>query len=417
LFRPLLLWVVGITFYTLFPVRELSFALPAIVVVVILASCIVSKQSDASMSEWKARWLWGAVFALTIIFLAIQMTALAEYKALHPSVSEPPFYMRLAVQLRDAMTEKLSRLNLPDDYVNVLASITLGFRQKMPRALGTQFSVSGVAHILVVSGFHVGIVFAFVRTALAFLPNRYIVSAALKYIVSLLLVWAYACIAGLGLATVRAALMISFFIIGTAINRRGDKYNTLAAAAFCQLVYNPLDLFNAGFQLSYVAVLSILYLQPRFDKALAIVNPVIKYPWSAISVSIAAQAGISFLLFYYFGNISLVFIFTNLLLTFISLILIPLTLLWLLMPDGLAAVATLFQPVIEAMVRFLMKVVLTFSSFPWATLDVRFDVFTLVASYTGFCMLLLWFRQKYYYQLFAALACLTLILLRYAIFL
>jgi competence protein ComEC len=414
--RPLLFWIAGIILYTLFPLQKLSLCLPALAATVLFASICIASNNNNRLYIWNARWLWGALFASLIIFLAIQTSAIAELNALNPTSKPQPRFLSLANSIREALIDKLAALNLPQEHINVLASITLGFKKSMTAALKQQFSVAGVAHILVVSGFHVAVVFAFVRTALAFLSDNVLPAKIIKYAIALIIIWSYSCVAGLGPASVRAALMLSFFIAAKMLNRQGDKYNSLAAAALCQLFLNPFDLFNPGFQLSYAAVLAILYLKPRFDNALNFKNPLVKLPTDAISVSCAAQIGVSFLLFFYFGYFSLVFIFTNLFLSFISLILIPLTLMWLIMPLCLQPLASLLQPAIETLTRFLMNVVDSFNNVSWAKFELKFDLTTTLASYCALVMLLFWFRQQRYYQLFLSLTLLFIILLRFALF-
>lgn len=98
--------------------------------------------------------------------------------------------------------------------------------------------------------------------------------------------------------------MLSLYLTGRALRRVTDGYNTLAAAAFCMLAYNPYYLFDVGFQLSYLAVFFILFLVPRFKEWIVVRNPLLAMPWEWITVSIAAQIGTALLCFYYFGQFS-----------------------------------------------------------------------------------------------------------------
>ena len=97
-------------------------------------------------------------------------------------------------------------------------------------------------------------------------------------------------ITGLAASAVRAGLMLTLYLTGRVLRRMTDGYNTLAAAAFCMLVFNPLYLFDIGFQLSYLAVLSILYLQPRLQNLIVVRNPVIAIPWGWITVFVLFPA-------------------------------------------------------------------------------------------------------------------------------
>ena len=101
--------------------------------------------------------------------------------------------------------------------------------------------------------------------------------------------------------------MLTMYLTGGVLDRRAERYNILAASAFCMLVYEPLYLFDIGFQLSYLAVLSILYFQPRLQALIKVHNPFLRTPWGWVTVTLSAQAGTTFLCLYYFGQFSTVF--------------------------------------------------------------------------------------------------------------
>ena len=356
------------------------------------------------------RWVWGVVFGGIVVFLAIQTTGLVEQRLNTPQ--ESGFLLQKAQGMQLRMVEKLGILRLADTDKSILATLTVNYRYAMSCEIFNQFSVTGVAHLLSVSGFHVAIVCAFINFLLQYIPDKNAAVRWIKHVNLLICVWAFAYISGLATAAVRAAVMISIYFIGKGIlGRKPDRYNTLACAAFCMLVYNPFYLFSVGFQLSFVAVFFILYLQPRLSRLIEIRNPLIANPWDVLTVTISAQIGTSFLSFYYFGHCSLVFIFTNLALSFLATLLVPLTLCWMNIPDGIPGIG-LLQSIIETMTRWMMWIVERFASIPGATLSIRFDFFTLVLSYLFLAFLLIYFRSRRYRMLFASLVTLLIILCR-----
>lgn len=404
--RPLFFWITGILLQICFPLQVVSFALPLFVIIILILSLFLCKRDNDTLL-FRGRWVWGVVLMCIIVFLAIQMTYLTELRLQGPV--EPGFLLRKAQEVQTAMVERLSVLQLPDSNKSVLATLTVNYRQAMTRELMHQFSVTGVSHLLAVSGFHVGIVCAFINALLSFLPGRKTIFRWVKYIVTMLCIWMFAYISGLTAASTRAAVMLTIYMTGRVLKRRPDKYNTLAGAAFCMLVYNPFYLFDVGFQLSYLAVFFILYLQPRFSRLLEIRNPLIANPWNVLTVTVAAQIGTSFLCFYYFGQSSMIFLFTNLFLSLLATLLIPATLLWMIIPEWMPGME-LLRTAVETMSRCMMWVVERFSSIPGATLSVRFDFFTLVFSYLCLAFILLYFRLRHYWALFAALAILLIVL-------
>lgn len=402
--RPLFFWIAGICLQTCFPLQTVSFIIPALVAVIL---SLVRPKRDNNRWLYHARWVWGALFAGIVVFLAIQMTYLTEWRMQHPS--EPGVFLRKAQEVQAGMVERLNDLNLPDANKSVLATLTVNDRRAMTAVLHRQFSVTGVSHLLAVSGFHVGIVCSFVNLLLSFIPKRSVFFRWLKYLVAMLCVWAFTFVSGLTTASVRAAVMLTIYMTGWALGRHSDRYNTLAGAAFCMLVYNPFYLFDVGFQLSYIAVFFILYLQPCFRQLIKIRNPLIAAPWNVLTLTMAAQIGTSFLCFYYFGQSSLVFLFTNLFLSLLATVLIPVTLLWMLIPAWIPGIEWL-RIGVETMSRWMMGVVERFAALPGATLSLRFDFITLLLSYLCLAFGLLYVRRRRYRMLFAGLTTLLIIL-------
>jgi competence protein ComEC len=271
-----------------------------------------------------------------------------------------------------------------------------------------------VAHLLSVSGFHVGIVCSFLALLFVVFPKRPVFHW-LKYLLTLLLLWVYAFIAGLSNPAVRAALMLTIYLTGQMLNRRPERYNSLAAAAFCMLAYDPFSLFDIGFQLSFTAVFFILYLQPKFYRLIELRNPIFKTLWGILTVTTAAQIGTVFLSCFYFGQSSTVFLFTNLLLSLVATVIIPLTLVWMIIPAGIPDIGIL-QWVIEVLSKSMMEVVNRFSQIPGATFAIRFDLITLLCAYVILGLFLCYLNSKRTWMLFSALTGILFLLCRQLFF-
>ena len=413
--RPLIFWIVGILLQICFPLQALSFVLLVVITVIILFSFFLSLSSRSiDTLSYHNRWIWGIVFVLVIVFLSIQVTGLTELRLSAPQ--EPGFLLRKALEMQSRMVAKLDLLRLPDTDKTVLATLTVNYRKAMTWELRSQFSVSGVSHLLAVSGFHVGIVCAFINILLSVFPRKSVVARWIKFFVTMLCVWAFTFVSGLATAAVRAAVMLTIYLTGSGVfGRKADSYNTLAGAAFCMLVYNPFYLFDIGFQLSFVAVFFILYLQPRLSGLLEIRNPLIAYPWNVLTVTVSAQVGVIFLCCFYFGQTSLVFLFTNLALSLLANVLIPATLLWMIVPVGAPGMEVL-RFIVETITRWFMWIVESFATLPFATLSLRFDFFTLVFSYAGLAFILQYLRSHRYWMLMAFLSSILAIICRHLLF-
>ena len=405
--RPLFFWITGIWIEICFPLERWSLVLLFPILLSVFLSFFAKRRNFPYLYD--ARWIGGALIACCFVFLAIQATALAEYR-----LSEtPPHTSRLQekaqkIQLR--VVEKINRLQLSDSEKAVLATMTVNYRQAMTREARNRFSITGVAHLLSVSGFHVAIVCGFLGVCFSFFPDRSFFRW-LRYVLMMILMWAFAAISGFSPPAVRATLMLTIFVTGQVLLRSPDKYNTLAAAALLMLVYDPFYLFNAGFQLSFTAVFFILYVQPPLFRLLPIRNPLITVPWGILTVTVAAQIGTFPLCCHYFGQSSTVFLFTNLFLSLIATLLIPLCLIWILLPVSVPG-TTVLQSWIEQLTHGMMRMVNRFCQIPGATFTLRFDGVALLGAYGMLFLIIGFLRSKKNGFLFAALFLLLLLLCR-----
>ncbi|GAA3955535.1 ComEC/Rec2 family competence protein [Hymenobacter algoricola] len=177
----------------------------------------------------------------------------------------PPSYLK-ALSMRAArVLEGVFRHYVRAKREYALASaLVLGIKDDVDQDTKQAYANTGTTHIMAVSGLQVGLLFGAVTWLLGRLPGRRtwlfrLTAAAL----GLGVIWAYAFLTGLSASVLRAAVMFTFIIVARATGRQSTMYNTLAVAAFVLLCYDPYLLADVGFQLSFLAVLSIVYLQPR----------------------------------------------------------------------------------------------------------------------------------------------------------
>ena len=150
-------------------------------------------------------------------------------------------------------------LPYPDDAV--LSAMLIGRRESIPSDLAKNFVHTGTIHILSVSGLHVGIISGLLFLVLKSLK---IPQKPLSVIVILFL-WFYVVMAGERTPIIRASIMISAYLISTMFDRDFDIYSALFFAGFLILLLNPMQVFNAGFQLSFSCVFFIVFMTPRIE--------------------------------------------------------------------------------------------------------------------------------------------------------
>lgn len=194
-----------------------------------------------------------------------------------------------AIQLQSRFTETL-RKHLPtENEFAVGAALIFGYRSEVPEEVLTAYSQTGAMHVLAVSGMHVGILFLILNFFLKRVKWQHRSWHLLKALILLVLIWSFALVTGASPSVMRSTVMFSFVVTADALGRNNNFYNTLTASAFCLLLYDPYWLMSVSFQLSYLAILGIVYFQPKIAGLWVIENKVGNYLWELNSVSLAAQ--------------------------------------------------------------------------------------------------------------------------------
>jgi len=217
------------------------------------------------------------------------------------------------LRLRKRLEECFSR-HLTEKEAGLMQAIILGDRSCIPGNIYDLFKKTGTAHVLAISGLHVGIVAALFFMFLKILPlNRKI-----QILLTIILLSGYAVMTGARPSVVRATIMAAVFLLSFVLERETDSLNSLSLAGFILLLMNPMSLFDIGFQLSFASVCAIILLCPvvwRFFQRFPVIvnNKMLKFICQALSASLAAWVGVSGFIAYYFGIITPVTILANIL--------------------------------------------------------------------------------------------------------
>lgn len=216
--------------------------------------------------------------------------------------------LRFSAYVRRATVQRIFTV-LPEEQAAVLVGMLLGEKQYLPEDDANLYRNLGVMHVFAVSGLHVGFVAALVISLLGKVTINTTAGSArvLRFMVTGAVLLFYAALAGFSASVVRAVAMTLVGIFSYVVDRRKDFYNALALAALAWLLYRPLALFDAGFQLSFAAALGIYYLNPAADKLLSFLPD-----WrSIVTVPLVAQLALLPPLAYHFGTVSLVSLLAN----------------------------------------------------------------------------------------------------------
>ncbi len=211
-------------------------------------------------------------------------------------------------KIRKILDEKISEYHNPQTAA-LLRGLLLADRSNIDYDTRTEFINSGVIHVLAVSGLHVGFI-AFIFIILLGRFNIY-----LKSIITMLGLLCFMIITGIPASVFRATIMSVVIIISFLSNRTTNLFNSLAVAALIILVLNPGELFQAGFQLSFSAVLSIAAIYPVFREKINLIPAKYNFLKNILlfmGISLAAQLGTLPFTLIYFGKLSIVALAANL---------------------------------------------------------------------------------------------------------
>lgn len=216
-----------------------------------------------------------------------------------------------ALSLRQRLVSRFKQYMHSPAAVSVASTLILGYKAELDDDILQAYSKTGTIHVLSVSGAHVAIIWWIINLLLGFM-DRYRYGKQLKAILCIMLIWYYSLLTGLSPAVCRAAVMISFIIIGKTYNRRINTLNILAVSAMLLLLFDPFLITDVGFQLSYLAVAGLIVFQPIVYSWLDIENMWLDKLWLLCSASIAAQAITFPLSAYYFHQFPVYFLVSNL---------------------------------------------------------------------------------------------------------
>jgi len=229
-----------------------------------------------------------------------------HYKEIHFHNTTDLSFMNIIKNIRFGLFNQINKL-YKDDNSALINGLLLAFRKNMDYDLIERFINSGVVHVLAVSGLHVG----FITFIFLFLFSRF--NIYLKYSFTIIGLIIFAMITNLQPSVVRATIMAVSVIAGFFFSRKYNSYNSISLAALIILLFNPNDLFNPGFQLSFSAVLSIITFYPPISKKINEykINGIIRNLLLFTAVSLSAQIGTLPFTLLYFHKLSVVALFAN----------------------------------------------------------------------------------------------------------
>lgn len=237
-------------------------------------------------------------------------------------------FLRLKLEFFRFYLKQIIYKNAASPQREIIEAMTIGNQKAIPTDVRDNFNKTGTAHILSINGLHIGIiassafffVFLILKSSQYMMLRFNIIKLAASAAFFMVLISAF--IAGMEIPAMRSTLMALIFLIALISGKQTDLYNTLALAALIILVISPEAFFDSSFQLSFIAVLALIYIVPRFSD-LSFSQPALLPPWgqsiiryiylSAVVCS-AVTIGTLPLIMYYLNRVSSITIIANLIL-------------------------------------------------------------------------------------------------------
>lgn len=275
---------------------------------------------------------------------------------------------QMAADYRQQIVNLYRQLGFKGDELAVLSALTVGDKSELSEKISETYSATGAAHVLALSGLHIGLLYTLCYYLMSPLWKRRHYIKPLCLLIIITVMWLFAILTGLSSSVVRSVSMFTLLSLATLWSAQILTLNSLAATAFLMLLVRPVWLFDVGFQLSFCAVSGILLLKPGLDKLFCPRNRLLLKIRDLVNVSLAAQIAVSPLLMFYFARFSTHFLLTNLwVVPMVTIIMYAAILLLLLSP--LPGLQMLFAPVVEFLIRCQHIVLRHIEALPASTID------------------------------------------------
>ncbi len=316
----------------------------------------------------------------------------------------------LSQKIRKQLLDTYRTSGLENTEFAMVAALVLGYDDEIDRPTFNAYSHTGTLHVLSVSGLHVGLIYLLLGYMLSFL-NKNKKTTWIKVFLIVTVLWFFVLLSGFSAPAVRAAFMFSLILLGKTLFEQVETANIVLVAAFFSLCINPFWLADVGFQLSYVAVLGIIYLYPFFYNMFVFSWTFIDKLWALCAVSIAAQLATLPLTLYYFHQFPALFLITNLIVIPISTLVMYGGIL-LLVFSKITFVAHVLVWFTAILIKTMNACALFFDGVPFCVIDgIHLSLINVILLYVLIILVFISIEQKSYKILMSSFALSVVIVL------
>ena len=326
-------------------------------------------------------------------YACIGYASSTDWESIHPPKSYIPDIQSKALYFRRNLIQTLAQIIPNKRQLSIASGILFGDKSTMDNDLKTAFSTTGGAHVLAVGGLHAGILYGVLLFPFGFFRNSKR-NKCLQQLFILPLMWTFTFITGLTPSVVRTTIMLSFYGLAEITGKKSFSLNIVFAAAFFMLLYNPMYLFDIGFQFSFSAVIAIISINPLLINFYYTDNYILRYIWSLITVSISAQIGTMPLTIYYFNQFPVVFLLTNLFIIPLVGILLTLLLIYLIFSQIVALPGFMLFP-LQTLLQLFISGIELITKIPYICIsNLQLDISGAISLYLACFWLIKLFIHK-----------------------
>lgn len=316
-------------------------------------------------------------------------------------VASEPTWLNKVHMMRNRLQSRIFDSSLPPHAQQFVVATLLGNGRVIDPTTHDTFAAAGVSHILAQSGLHMGVIALILWIIL--MPLDYIRAKKLRFIITILALACYAIFTGLSPSVVRATIMTGIVLLALVLHRRSIALNALAIAALILIIYKPASMFEAGFQLSFVTVATLLVVPMNRIKG----NKIKSYIAGIAITSVIAMFATIALTAWHFNSISLASIVTNVLILPLFPLAMGLNAMYVVTCaigcdiSWLTHSVSMLYTLIETIIQYIS------STLPSHVSGVYVTLIDVCLYYAALVMAIIWIRSRNGRYFIAALATLT----------
>ena len=320
-------------------------------------------------------------------------------------IKEEKSFQSIIVGGRDYLTAQFSKLGYSEETQGFIQALLFGIKTNLNDEIQQQFKDFGILHVLAVSGMHVVLLFS----TISYILRKLRVSKNAITVILIIFLLIFSLMAGFSGSVVRAALMCLMTIVGTLTGRRIYTINLLVGSMLLILLFEPNYLFDVGFQLSYLAVFSIVFCYPVVQHYFTFKNWILNYFGQLVGVSLVAQLGVLPLSIYYFKQIPILFLIGNIIAIPITSFLLCAWFIQMLLSLISVKLFAYFTPILSWISTFCFDTLSRLSDyFSVKTIDFHFGSLQTVLALLIVFTIFWFFQKKQLYKVYVFLSIVVL---------